>query len=313
MSEYLHYVMTPFCVLDSNERYSFFCFCKIVKRFRENKKSREIFNREKKMKKAIQVPPSYTNVQIFPRSSKVAWVGYDSNGKLQSGYTPQWRKRADHRKFCGMLPLLQSWDKLSKIVDKWMKSSNEIQREMGLVFRLLMQCHFRIGSKKNKRSDGITSLKSHHLKRSPRSTQVKFIGKSQMVNTCEMDSTFHMNRKGYLFPNVEPGLINKWLHDNIGESVSAKTFRDVAANVLFIRNLMKNSEQTLKQNIKEALKSTAMSLHNTPHVLQHHYIVPELIDWCMNDTLEFYQWFSKGNVMKRLLLWLQEICFKKSR
>ena len=83
--------------------------------------------------------------------------------------------------------------------------------------------------------------------------------------------------------DVTSGDINHYLHDVVGEHVSAKDFRTwhgtvVAAAALAAQYAEGSSKTAQKRQVVAAMKQVAAQLGNTPTVARNSYVDPRLVD-----------------------------------
>lgn len=245
-----------------------------------------------KMIKDMKIPPAYDNVVIFDKKSKIMAYGYDSKGRKQIIYNPEYVNEKANQKFQKIMKHHFAIKKLKENIISIIKNkSTETRlREIAIVIFIIFQCGFRIGNKKyekENKSYGITTIKNHHLKFEKNKILIDFIGKKGVRNTGQCfdkdiyDYLYSVSRKRKPEENVFLHITSKDVNNYLKEwnkDITSKDLRTWNANHIFIESITKNMENKVRNPIKMSLQEVADKLHNTPAVCKKNYINPEFIE-----------------------------------
>ena len=295
--------------------------------------------------KKIYIAPAYTNVKIYLDNDVLA-TGIDSVGRKQYVYSDKMKKKREQKKYKKLLKISKNIDNLKKKIEKDLlnKETNK-NKLIALTLKIMDLCNFRSGNKKYEEkygSFGITTVHKKHISFKNNSTEIEFIGKKGVNNHCILKDksiqeiikkVYNMSSKDnpYLF-SVNNN--NEKIHINIYDvnsylkpfGVTTKDLRTWNANVIFIKNLKelvqnldnefiqkyngKTDKQRIKirkQMIKEAIKSTAQSLHHTPTICKSSYIYKKLLEVLENNNNIFLNLKNNRNnksenILKKYLI-----------
>lgn len=220
-------------------------------------------------------------------------------------------------------------------------SDNEKRKQIAVILKLIMECHFRVGSDKyykENKSYGTTTLEKKHITDKGNSVVIDFIGKKKVRNVCTIRNkqmvqtlkrkknkrsksnrifTYKYNKKEVSIKSKD---VNEYLQ-KIGK-FSTKNFRTWGANIEFIIQLLKlsdlpkiNNQTEVKKTIKKAIDKVAFKLHNTCSVCRSNYLDPELLNYFTNDPEHFIGFFrgkkkngySKDMVQKKYVQFLESL------
>jgi DNA topoisomerase-1 len=305
-----------------------------------DKKDKEITDKIllKKALEGLYIPPAYDDVKIdLNRSHKVHAIGYDEKKRPQYIYNKKYTEKQNEKKFDHMVTFGKKFKKiLRKINDDLYSPKDSKEKQIAMILKLIMECHFRVGnerySKKNN-SYGTTTLETKHIKIKRNSVEIDFIGKKKVRNVCTVknkkiikvlkekkrtlnkDDKVFTYRLGNKYHCVQACDVNKYLKQ-FGK-FTTKNFRTWGANVELIVQLSKqsdNCEIDTKKNIqkilKESIQKVAKKLHNTPAVCKSNYLDPELIKFFTFDCNGFLKHFddhSKENIYKKYIEFLENL------
>tara|TARA_B100000902_G_scaffold397738_1_gene462400 strand:+ start:74 stop:1057 length:984 start_codon:yes stop_codon:yes gene_type:complete len=297
----------------TNDNYSYQYYDK-----RNNK-----INDKKLIEKCIQglyIAPAYNNVKInLKKNSKVLAIGYDDQNRSQYIYHKNFIEKQKKKKFNHMVEFGKSFTKInSKINEDLYSTKDSKEKQVAIILRLIMDCHFRIGNdrySKKYNSYGTTTLENKHIKIKKKEVIIDFIGKKKVRNVCsvknkkiiktlkEKKKTLNKNdriftyRKGDEYFTIRSKDVNQYLKQ-FGK-FSAKNFRTWGANIVLIQQLLthsKNSSFNTKKDIKSIIKKSicnvADKLHNTEAVCKSNYLDPLLLKHFEENTKDFIHHFN---------------------
>ncbi len=261
----------------------------------------------------LVIPPAWRSVWICmdPRGHLQA-TGVDAAGRKQYLYHARWRTHRDRRKFDAMLAFGAALPRLRRGVARDLRVAHggarvpaaELteQRVLACAARLLDLGFFRIGSEdyaERNESYGLTTMLREHVTVGPREVIFDFPAKSgqrrvQAIADPEalaMLAALKRRRTGsqLLAYRAADGWreltaeeVNAYLKRKSGGPFTAKDFRTWNATVLAAVALA-GAEGTRgragrEQEVKQAIKTVAAYLGNTPAVCRASYVDPRVID-----------------------------------
>ena len=155
----------------------------------------------KKLKKiAASIPPAWTDVVMAPADPKYMAKGMHID--KQTGqkiavtkYTKKYSELRNKNKHCALKEFAKKMEVMEEECRKNVKQAkknNTITKQtiISVVILLIIQCAFRIGSKKPKGDDGnrgIFYIKDNHVKIEKDKVSIKFTGKWSKINQCQLD------------------------------------------------------------------------------------------------------------------------------
>ena len=272
---------------------------------------------------SIYIPPAYDNVKIYTNPSrKIRAIGYDTKLRPQYIYNKDYIQKKSEQKFNHMAVFGKRVPSILRKINEDLSTVKDTKdKQIALIVKLIMDCHFRVGSEKylkDNHSYGTTTLENKHVRINKNSVTIEFIGKKKVKNHCVIHNkkmvktlkqkkrTTRKNdklftyRRGETYHNVKSQDVNQYLKQ-FGD-FTTKNFRTWGANIEFIIQLLKHSKRCstdtkaqIKKNVNESIKQVAHKLHNTPGVCRSNYLDPELIQFYTNDCLGFLTYFFKQN------------------
>ncbi len=251
----------------------------------------------------LAIPPAYTDVWISADpDSHVQATGRDEKGRKQYRYHDRWRAIRDESKFARMAAFGRALPRLRERVEHDLRRPG-LPREkvLAAVVRLLELTLIRVGNDeyaaKNK-SFGLTTLRKRHVDIEGAGVVFEFRGKSgkdhktsfrdrrlarilKQVQELRGQRLFqYVDQDGTRHP-IESADVNRYIHEAMGEDVSAKDFRTWAGTVSAAKALAMQppaeTEAQLKRLVSTCVKATAGLLGNTPTVCRASYIHPGVI------------------------------------
>jgi DNA topoisomerase-1 len=314
-----------------NKKYNHKYYDKMNKEIKDKKLINNIIN-------DIYISPAYDNVKInIKKSEKVRAIGYDDQGRSQYIYNKSYIESQKDKKFNHMSSFGKNFTKINKKINEdlyTIKDSKE--KQIAIILKLIMECHFRIGNdkySKKYKSYGTTTLETKHVKFKKDHIIIDFIGKKKVRNTCKVKNkkvikslkekkrTLKKNdriftyRKGNQYFNIKSSDVNKYLKQ-FGE-FTAKNFRTWGANIELIVQINKyckknntDKKKDLELCIKKSIEEVARKLHNTSAVCKANYLDPELINFFEEEKNNFLKHFnvqSKEEIYKKYVSFLDNL------
>ena len=260
----------------------------------------------------LVIPPAWRDVWICmdPRGHLQA-TGVDAAGRKQYLYHARWRAHRDRRKFDSMLAFGAALPRLRRCVARDLEIDDgkpvrvaqlTEQRVLACAVRLLDLGFFRIGSEdyaERNESYGLTTMLREHVTIGEHEVIFDFPAKSgqqrmQAVADPEalaLLATLKRRRTGsqllaYRAVNGWRDLtaeeVNTYLKRKSGGPFTAKDFRTWNATVLAAVALAGTEETqgraARERELKQAIKTVAAYLGNTPAVCRASYVDPRVID-----------------------------------
>jgi DNA topoisomerase-1 len=273
--------------------------------------------------RSLAIPPAWEDVWICADPlGHIQATGVDARERKQYRYHDLWRERRDRQKFDAMVDFARSLPELREQVERDLRK-RKVSRErvLACAVRLLDRGFFRIGSedyaeenetyglatmrKRHVAVDGDTVVFDYEAKGGKRRVQV--VGDraiSGLVRTLRRrrggGHELLAYRNGRDWRDVRSTDINDYIKDVIGEEHSAKDFRTWNATVLaavVLAASARERDMTTKggrnRAKRDAVKSVARFLGNTPAVCRASYIDPRVFD-------RFDGGLTVGGVFERL-------------
>ena len=308
-----------------------------------DKRGNEVIDKETidKAMNGLYVPPAYNNVKVsLNPKAKVRAIGYDTKCRPQYIYNKEHTQKQSDDKFNHMKIFGKVFPNINRSINNDLKRSEETKdKQIAMILKLIMECHFRVGSNKylkDNNSYGTTTLRSKHLTLKKKTAVIDFIGKKKVRNVCTIkskrlvnalrkvkkrsktnDRIFRYTHNGKLH-DVSPQDVNKYLKQ-FGDKVTTKNFRTWGANIEFIIQVLKSRNNTEIKNktqiqkiIKDSITEVAFKLHNTPAVCKSNYLDPELIKYFKYDPEGFISMFYTRNSINRVNISKRYIHFLES-
>ncbi len=253
----------------------------------------------------IGLPPAYGEAWFAPDpNAHLQATGIDARGRKQYRYHPDFTAGRDAAKFGECARFGQLLPKIRARVDKDLRArSLSRARAIASVVRLLDTGRIRVGNEayaRDNRSFGATTLRRRHAKLDHGRLTLRFKAKSGKA--CEISVTdrglvrfvkqMHDLPGQHLFQyvaedgSVSPigsGDVNAYIHEAMGESVTAKHFRTWRASALAFEWLATQAETGLKP----MLDFVSEHLCNTPAIARKSYVHPALLALAKNGVRQF--------------------------
>lgn len=248
--------------------------------------------------KKLHIPPNWVNVNIS--NSEIEYLqafGYDNKGRIQYIYHPIWIALSKIEKYNRLKLFAKKIPLFMKIINRKIHERINLTNKeyiIALIFRILDKTHSRIGNDcfaEENNTYGLTTLLKKHLTINEDTIGLLFIGKKgieqQFVFTDKISSNalkelikipgnrlFKTNNQDPVTSND----INNYLKTIMGGDFTAKDFRTYAANVLFLKFILRkdipSSTTQAKKIVNECYDEVAEELHHTRSVCRSSYVMP---------------------------------------
>ncbi|KAA9332864.1 DNA topoisomerase IB [Adhaeribacter soli] len=261
--------------------------------------------------KKLVIPPAWIDVWICASpNGHLQATGRDTKGRKQYIYHPEWNQSRNQTKFGRMLAFGSMLPQIRQAIEADLRSHGLSRRKItAIALNLMDQSLIRVGNRyyaQSNQSYGLTTLRDKHVKISGAEIKFEFVGKKGVAHTISIKDKrlAQLVKKcrdipGYdLFQyydengdrrTLESGDINHYLKEVTQTDFSAKDFRTWGGTVRMVECLeskLHESPETDKEKlVKEAFKTVAKGLGNTPSVCSKYYVHPQVIDLFKTDKL----------------------------
>src|SRR5262245_6449184 len=253
--------------------------------------------------KALAIPPAWVEVWICARANgHIQATGRDAKGRKQYRYHARFRDVRDSTKYHRMLAFAESLPAIRGTVQRHL-SRRGLEREkvLATVVHLLEKTLIRVGSDeyaRNNKSYGLTTLKNRHVEVDGSALRFTFKGKSgkiwklkvkdrriaKVIRACQDlpgQELFQFVDEAGETRDVTSSDVNAYLREISGTDITTKDFRTWHGTVLAAVALHElqqfDSQAHAKRNIRDAIKSVAARLGNTPTICRKCYVHPEIV------------------------------------
>lgn len=244
--------------------------------------------------KSLKIAPAYRDVIIL-NNKKILAYGYDSKGRKQVIYNPEFIKKQTNIKYKKILNLNNIFLQIRDDIDININNKDNNIRELSIIIYLIIYCGFRIGNKKylkDNNSHGISTIQFKHISfnnvkidnNKKEVMVIDFIGKKGIQNISTTDNKhiikYLKNKKinkdddDFVF-DISSLDVNTYLKQ-FNNKLTTKDLRTWNANYLFIKYAGEYIND--KKPVKKAIDKVAEKLHNTSTICKKNYINPYIIE-----------------------------------
>jgi DNA topoisomerase I len=255
---------------------------------------------------ALAIPPAWREVWIcLDARGHLQATGIDAAGRKQYLYHEQWRAHRDRLKFDSMIAFGQALPRLRRRIARDLRGEDLSElRVLACVVRLLDLGFFRIGSEdyaERNESYGLTTMLASHVSLHDGIVLFDYTAKSGVQRVQEIHDSqvleivralkrrrgggpqLFVHRGGSGWEDIRSEIVNAYVKRASGGEFTAKDFRTwnatvLAAVALALRPPGSDSRAARERGVKEAVKTVAAYLGNTPAVCRASYIDPRVID-----------------------------------
>jgi DNA topoisomerase-1 len=261
--------------------------------------------------KNLVIPPAWTEVWICTSpNGHLQATGRDTKGRKQYLYHPDWNQNRNQTKFGRMLAFGQKLPLIRETIEHDLRSQGLTRRKItAIALNLMDQSLIRIGNRyyaNSNKSYGLTTLRDKHVKIDGSEIKFEFVGKKGVIHSITVNDKrlARLVKKcrdipGYdLFQyfdetgnrqTLESGDVNTYLKEITETDFSAKDFRTWGGTVRMVASLeamLREQPELAKDKlIKEAFKTVAKGLGNTPSVCSKYYVHPQVVALFNEDKL----------------------------
>jgi DNA topoisomerase-1 len=249
---------------------------------------------------AVGMPPAYERCWFCPRpDGHIQAVGYDSKGRKQYRYHPDFRAQRETAKYERLAAFGRSLSKLRKKVEEDLKGKpTAMETVLAAVVRLIDETRMRVGNEeyaKENKSFGATTLRNRHAKVERGRLKITYTGKHGIRRTVTLadrnlvriarrtqdlpgQNLFeYVNDEGGVCP-VTSGDVNAYIKAAMGEDFTAKDFRTWGASVIAFEEMERRVREHGSVKLKSVIEPVAEALGNTPAISRKSYVHPALIE-----------------------------------
>jgi DNA topoisomerase I len=258
--------------------------------------------------RSLAIPPAWEDVWICADPvGHIQATGVDARGRKQYRYHDLWRERRDREKFEQMVEFARALPKLRDRVERDLRK-RKVSRErvLACAVRLLDRGFFRIGSEdyvEENETYGVATMLKRHVVIRDGAVRFDYEGKGgkrtlQVVGDPAVTRLIRTLagrraggpellafRNGRRWRNVRSEDVNEYIKATVGEEHSAKAFRTWNATLLAAvvmaaaaRERDVSTKSGRARVKREAVRTVARYLGNTPAVCRASYIDPRVFD-----------------------------------
>ncbi len=252
----------------------------------------------------LAIPPAWKKVEIAKaKSTKVQARGYDSAGRLQSIYHPDFRLKQEKLKFERILRFAEKLPALRKQVEKDLNSRKlSKDKVLACVVRLIDEAYFRVGNERyasEHQTYGVTTLRSKHTTVKGTTVVFDFVGKSgkkhhkkikdaklariiKQLDELPGHEIFRYQDESGAMHDLHSRDVNEYIKTYMGEEFTAKDFRTWGGTLLATAAIIEDTLDTnasqiaRKKAVTTIVKRVAKRLGNTPAIARGSYIDPRI-------------------------------------
>jgi len=254
----------------------------------------------------LAIPPAYRDVWICRYANgHIQAVGTDDRGRRQYRYHPLWREERDRAKHDRVLYIARRLPAARTVVAGHLaRSGMPRERVLATAFRLLELGFFRVGGEayaEENHSYGLATLLREHVTVGRSDVRFRYIAKAgkdrrivisdpavrDAISTLKRrtgggDDLLAWREHGR-WHDVTSTDINRYLHEVVGDGVTAKDFRTWHGTVLAAAHLAALHEDGAsatrrKRSVNEVMRAVSEQLGNTPAVARKSYVDPRIVE-----------------------------------
>lgn len=253
---------------------------------------------------SLGIPPAWTDVRISPSAgTKLQAFGFDSKGRKQYRYHPDWTQQRAAAKFQRLAEFARRLPRFRAVTSRHLAEPGLTREKvLALVARLISEGYFRVGGDRYARENqsyGISTLCRHHVEISETCLTFAYRGKhgiTQNPVVCDRELASFMCELAALpgprlfkvpcadgtHAPLDSRDVNAYLKGIMGDGFSAKDFRTWNGTLLAARILATYApaatEKEAKRNLVACAREVARTLGNTPAIARSSYIAPVVFD-----------------------------------
>lgn len=253
---------------------------------------------------SIALPPAYTDAWFCKDSNgHLQATGIDDRGRKQYRYHPDYRARADKKKFESLTDFGHALGRIrARIEEDLGERGLTREKVLAAVVKLLDTQYLRIGNEryaKENKSFGATTLLCRHVNSGNGKVKMRFKGKhgkskevvitdrrlGRVVRKCRdlpgQPLFQYINGDGTPHP-ISSADVNDYIREISGGDFTAKHFRTWWASVIAMGKLLDMKEEQ-RISVNTVLEPVAEALGNTVAISRKSYVHPALIEAVKDD------------------------------
>jgi DNA topoisomerase-1 len=249
---------------------------------------------------AVGMPPAYERCWFCPHPrGHIQATGYDSKGRKQYRYHPDFRAEQETRKYERLAAFGRTLPKLRNRVEQDIQGkATAYETVIAGVVRLIDETRMRIGNEeyaKQNKSFGATTLRNRHAKVERGRLKITYTGKHGIKRTVTIaDRNLariakrtqdlpgqhlfeYVDEEGCVRP-IGSADVNAYLKETMGDEFTAKDFRTWGASVIAFEAMLEKIAEKGQVKLKSVIEPVAEALGNTPAISRKSYVHPALIE-----------------------------------
>jgi DNA topoisomerase IB len=223
----------------------------------------------------------------------------------------EWRRRRDRYKFDRVVAMAKELPEVRTRLSADLDATGPTRsRVLALTVRLLDLGYFRLGSDDSVDdfgSYGLTTLERRHVRSNGAGLRFSFVGKSGVEQDVEIedpavqaavdmlrrrrgrDERLLAYKDGRRWRQLDPPMVNGYVHELFGTDVTAKDFRTwhgtvIAATALADGGADAETKTARRRAVRAAVAEVAEYLGNTPAIARKSYVDPRVVDLYHDGT-----------------------------
>ena len=249
--------------------------------------------------KSLAIPPAWTDVWICASDDgHLQATGRDARRRKQYLYHPVWIAERDSNKFDALGNFASVLPRLRRAVRRDLgASAHSKERVLAALVQLMDRTFVRVGGERSRRENGsfgLTTLRNRHASASGAMVSLDFRGKSGKRHQVQIEDArvarvikrcldlpgqvLFQYQDGDALRPISAQDVNEYLRQISGAAITSKDFRTWGATVCVAARLTwagrAATRTEMRRHMREAIKTAAKILGNTPAVCRRSYIDP---------------------------------------
>lgn len=257
----------------------------------------------------LKIPPAWIHVWVSADPvASIQAIGQDDQGRKQYKYHELHIKQAEQEKFIRLYQFIKKLPKLDKAINDHKYQHNyDKNRVITTMLTIVKELYLRAGKEtyaKENKSYGISSLRKKHIKIKDGKLGLRFKGKSGVRSSYTLSNPLvnahikellklggehlfqYVSDSDRIIP-VNDTDLNDYIKAYMGPEFTVKDFRTYAANSLFVKALLQETQKRLPKNEKVIKKSIKNAINIVAHHLKHTKAISKK-SYISNFIIELY-------------------------
>jgi DNA topoisomerase-1 len=253
---------------------------------------------------SLAIPPAWVDVWICPhKNGYLQATGFDSKGRKQYRYHPQWVELSQQQKFDHLFVFAETLPAIRSHITKTLNQRGLTKEKvLATVVWLLENTLIRVGNEEyeqENKSYGLTTLKNRHVDVKKETIYFSFKGKSGVYHEVQVTNRkvakiikqchdlpgqdlFEYRDENGAMQTICSQDVNEYLKDISGKDITAKNYRTWAGTITAAKMLDSlgtiETPKDLKKNLVSIVKKVAGQLRNLPSTAKKYYIHPAVFE-----------------------------------